>query len=281
MDITVIGAVLGASLLHASWHALVKATGNSVIALAGMNLVSALVALGLTPFVDLPSRLVFLVIGASVLLHGGYKIGLAALYLRADLGQAYPMARGLTPIMATLLGLVALGQWPQAPVLIGILLVSAGLVALGRERVGRRITLAMLAVATVTGLCVAAYSVLDAYAIHLNGDWLGFTVWLVLCDSLTFVAYTVATQGRKAVLASWLQGWASVIATGLFGCVSFGVFLWALGRAPVGPVTALRETSVLFAAVLGAAVLKESATWLRYAAALSVMAGIVTIAVFR
>jgi drug/metabolite transporter (DMT)-like permease len=281
MDPLVIGAVLAASLLHASWHALVKSTTNRLTALAGMNLVAAAAALCLLPFVRMPSGFVFLIIAASVVLHVGYKVGLAALYVRADLGQAYPMARGLTPIMATVLGFVALGELPHASVLFGIALVSAGLLALARENVARRVTLRMLAVAALTGLSVAAYSVLDAYGIRLNGDWLGFTVWLVLCDCLTFLAYVFAVQGPRAVVTEWAERWGRVIVSGLFGIVSFGVFLWALGRAPVGGVTALRETSVLFAAVLGATVLKEASTWWRYAAAVSVMAGVVAIAVFR
>ncbi|HTY68742.1 MAG TPA: DMT family transporter [Alphaproteobacteria bacterium] len=281
MDPLVIGAVLAASLLHASWHALVKSTADRLTALAGMNLVAGVVALGLIPFVRVPSGFVFLVIAASVVLHVGYKVGLAALYVRADLGQAYPMARGLTPVMATLLGFLTLGELPRPSVLVGVALVSAGLLALTRENVARRVTARMLAVAAVTGLCVAAYSVLDAYGIRVSGDWFGFTVWLVLCDCATFLAYTFAAQGIRPVVSAWHERWGRVIVSGLFGIVSFGVFLWALGRAPVGGVTALRETSVLFAAILGTAFLKEAATWMRYAAAVSVMAGIVAIAVFR
>lgn len=281
MDVTVIGALLGASLLHASWHALVKSTADRVIALAGMNVVAAVPALCALPFVTPPLPLVFVIIAASVALHVGYKIGLASLYVRADLGQAYPLARGLTPIMATLLGLLALGEWPSPSVLAGVALVSAGLLALARENVHRRITRATLAVGAVTGICVAAYSVLDAYAIRLNGDWLGFTAWLVLCDSAVFIGYTLLQRGRRTVLAAWRQRWGAVTVSGAFGVTSFSVFVWALGRAPVGGVTALRETSVLFAAILGTVVLREASTWLRYAAAVSVMAGIATISMFR
>ena len=281
MDPLVIGAVLAASLLHASWHALVKSTTDRLTALAGMNLVAGVVVLVLLPFVRVPSAVVFAVIAASVVLHVGYKVGLAALYVRADLGQAYPMARGLTPVMATLLGFLTLGEMPRPSVLVGIALVSAGLLALTRENVARRVTARMLAVAALTGLCVAAYSVLDAYGIRVSGDWFGFTVWLVLCDCATFLAYTFAVQGMSPVVSAWHERCGVVIVSGVFGMVSFGVFLWALGRAPVGGVSALRETSVLFAAILGATLLKEASTWLRYAAAVSVMAGVVAIAVLR
>lgn len=281
MDVTVIGAVLTASLLHASWHALVKSTGDRLVALAGMNAVSTLAAIVALPFVSPPPAIGFLIIAGSVVLHCGYKIGLASLYVRADLSQAYPLARGLTPIMAALLGLVVLGEWPSRSAGLGILLVSIGLFALTREKIGRHVSLWTLLAAAVTGLCVAAYSVVDAYAIRLTGDWFGFTVWLVLCDGTAFLAYVFLVQGRTTVLAAWNEGWGRVILSGGFGVVSFSVFLWALGRAPVGAVSALRETSVLFAAVLGATVLRETASWLRYAAAISVMAGVITIAVFR
>lgn len=281
MDIRVIGAVLAASLLHASWHALVKSTGDRLVALAGMNVVSTLAAVCALPFVSRPPAIVFLIIAGSVLLHSGYKVGLASLYVRADLSQAYPLARGLTPIMAALLGLVALGEWPSRSAMVGILLVSAGLFALTREKIGRHVSLWTVLVASITGLCVAAYSVVDAYAIRLTGDWLGFTVWLVLCDGSAFLVYVFLVQGQTTVLASWKDGWGRVIASGGFGVVSFSVFLWALGRAPVGAVTALRETSVLLAAMLGALVLKETASWLRYVAAASVTAGVITIALFR
>jgi drug/metabolite transporter (DMT)-like permease len=280
LDLIVIAAMLAASLLHATWHALVKSSGDRVIALAGMNLVSGVVAMAVVPFVALPSPAAFAVIGFSVLLHVGYKIGLAGLYHRADLGQAYPLARGLTPVMATLLGLVVLGEWPRVPVMLGVGLVSLGVLALAIERGERRLGAATFGSAASTGLTVAAYSVVDAYGVRLNGDWLGFTAWLVLCDCTAFLAYAFATRGG-AVLARWRLGWGKVVVSGLLGIGSFGVFMWALGRAPVGGVSALRETSVLFAAILGTVALGEPATWLRHAAAVLVTAGVMAIAAAR
>lgn len=272
--------MLAASLLHATWHALVKSSGDRVIALAGMNLVSGAVALAVAPFVALPSPAAFAVIAFSVLLHVGYKIGLAGLYHRADLGQAYPLARGLTPIMATMLGLMALGEWPLPPVMLGVALVSLGVLALAVERGERRVGAATLGIAALTGFTVAAYSVVDAYGVRLNGDWLGFTAWLIVSDCAAFLAYAFATRGT-AVLATWRQGWGKVLVSGLLGIGSFGVFMWALGRAPVGGVSALRETSVLFAAILGTVALGEPATWWRHAAAILVTAGVMAIAALR
>jgi drug/metabolite transporter (DMT)-like permease len=275
MDPLVAAAVLAASLLHAAWHALVKSSGDQVVALAGMNLVSGAVALALIPLTSPLPRVAYAVIAGSVLLHVGYKLALARLYLRADLGQAYPLARGLTPVMAALLAFIALGELSAPLALAGICLVCAGIASLAFER--RGITPGVVGAAAAAGVAVAAYSVVDAYGIRLSGDWFSFTVWLVLLDSAAFVSYTLATRGAGATRA-WKNGWGRVLVSGCLGVGAFGVFMWALGRAPVGPVTALRETSVLFAAMIGALILRERTTWKRYAAAVAVMVGVGVIA---
>jgi drug/metabolite transporter (DMT)-like permease len=276
MDILVVAAILAASLLHASWHALVKSTGDRVLALAGMNTVSAATALMLLPLAKPLPVPAYGVIAGSVLLHVGYKLALARLYDRADLGQAYPLARGLTPLMAALLGFAVLGEAPGLAGAAGIALVCAGLVLLAFEG-GRRLTVAAFALAAGAGLAVAGYSVVDAYGIRLAGDWLSFTIWLVLLDGAAFVLYALATR-RAAALRSWAAAPGRTLASGVLGVISFGVFMWALGQAPVGQVSALRETSVLFAALIGALFLGERANWQRYAAAAAVATGVGVIA---
>lgn len=280
MDPGVAAAVLAASLLHASWHALVKSSGDRVVALAGMSVVSGAVALGVIPFVRLPTALAAAVIAGSVLLHGGYKLALAHLYARADLSQAYPVARGLTPVIATGFGLFFLGEFPASMGLLGIIAIAAGVAGLMLERRAERMRLSTLGAAVAAGTAVAAYSVLDAYGVRVNGDWLGFTAWLVACDSAAFSAYAVATRG-SAARRIWRREWGRTLVSGLLGIAAFGVFMWALGRAQVGPVTALRETSVIFAAILGAMLLKERMSAVRWMCAAAVMAGAVAISLSR
>jgi len=280
MDPAVVLVILLAALLHATWHALVKSSGDRIVALAGMNLVSGLAALACLPFLALPRPAAFAIIAGSVFLHVGYKIGLAGLYQRADLGQAYPLARGVTPVFATLLGLAALGERPSPALLLGIGLISLGVVLLARERAERPLTAGSLAIAAATGLSVAAYSIVDAWGVRLNGDWLGFTAWLIVCDTAAFLGYAFAVRGR-AVLGAWREGMGRVLVSGLLGIGSFGAFLWALSRAPVGGVAALRETSVIFAAILGVAVLGERPTALRHVATALVAVGVITMAVAR
>ena len=279
MELSVVIAMIAASLLHASWHALVKTSDDQVVALAGMNLVSGAVAFGVLPLVASISGIASAVIAGSVVLHFAYKLALARLYVHADLGQAYPLARGITPLFACGLAFAVLGETPPTVAIAGLLLVSAGLLALGLDP-GARPRLQTLVAALLAGGAVAAYSVVDAYGVRAAGDWAAFTAWLVAADSSVFVAYALATRS-EACLRSWQRHWRRVCASGLFGVVSFCVFMWALGCAPVGPVTALRETSVMFAALIGIAMLRERASTHRLAAAACVTGGVVLIAIAR
>jgi drug/metabolite transporter (DMT)-like permease len=280
MDLVVALAVLAASLLHATWHALIKSSGDQVASLAGMNLVAGVAALSALPFVSIPAPMVFAVIAGSVLLHAGYKIALASLYRNADLGQAYPIARGLVPIVATIFGLLVLRELPSPTVLAGIALISLGIVALILEKTAKRLSTLAVVPALLVGTTVAAYSVVDAYGVRRNGDWLGFTAWLVALDCTVFMGYAFLMRGRSMV-ATWRSDPVRTFGSGCLGLASFGVFIWALGHAPVGAVSALRETSVIFAAVIGALFLREPATWRRYAAATTVMLGVIVIAASR
>jgi len=280
MDVLVALAVLAASLLHASWHALIKSSGDRVASLAGMNLVAGVAACAALPFVSVPGLAVFVVIAGSVVLHAGYKIALASLYGKADLGQAYPIARGLVPIMATLLGTVVLRELPGPVLLSGIALISLGIMALFVEKSAKPLAPSVLVPALLVGTTVAAYSVVDAYGVRLHGDWLGFTAWLVVLDCAAFVGYAWILRGSR-LAAAWKADRLRTIGSGFLGLASFAVFMWALARAPVGAVAALRETSVIFAALLGALVLGEAATWRRYAAAATVMLGVIVVSAAR
>jgi drug/metabolite transporter (DMT)-like permease len=223
---------------------------------------------------------VFAIIAGSVLLHASYKIALASLYAKAEFGQAYPIARGLAPIMATLFGLFVLRELPRPAMLGGTVLISLGIMALFLEKTVRRLSTAAIVPALLVGITVAAYSVVDAYGVRRNGDWLGFTAWLVALDCTVFMGYAFLVRGRS-MIATWRSDPVRTFGSGCLGLASFAVFIWALGRAPVGAVSALRETSVIFAAVIGALFLREQATWRRYAAAATVMLGVIVVSAAR
>jgi drug/metabolite transporter (DMT)-like permease len=280
IDAPTIVLMLLAGLLHASWHSLVKYGGDQILVLAGMGLVAAAAAACALPLLPLPAAPVWPVIAGSVVLHVGYKLALARSYTFGDLGQAYPMARGLVPLFSTAIAFAALSQAPSTIQMLGIALVSAGLIWLAthsiRGGVDRRLFLAAIA----AGLTVAGYSVVDAYGTRRNGDWMSFTAWLIVCDALTFAALVSCFKGRRLWVELWRHRTRMLISGGL-GLLSFSVFLWALSHSPVGAISALRESSVLFATVLGIVAYRERASAHKIAAAALIVTGLVVIATAR
>lgn len=278
METSVILALLGAALLHASWHALIKNSGDQLIGLAGMNIFSAGVALIALPFVSVPDSRVWAILALSVLLHNGYKVGLARLYRHAELSQAYPLARGFCPILATLIAFFALGEIPTALQLFGIVLISGGILAMRLDDRDLRPGMALLFTAFVTGFMVAAYTVLDAYGARISGDWRSFLVWLMFVDGLAFVGLISLLRGRTLWLTVGRE-WRLTLVSGFLGVTAFSVFLWALSRGLTGGVSALRETSVLFASLIGILVYRERYSTRKLAGILCITAGIVIFAI--
>jgi drug/metabolite transporter (DMT)-like permease len=280
LDSLTIGLMLTAALLHASWHALVKSGTDQIAVLAGMGLVAALVAACALPFVATPSASVWLIIAGSVGLHLGYKLGLAKSYGLGDLGQAYPLARGLVPLFATVIAFLFLGQQPSTFQMAGILIVSLGLMWLAVHSIRGGVDQRIFIAAAIAGLAVAGYSTVDAYGTRIAGDWVSFTAWLVFVDSGSFfvLIYLIKRDALWTELWTWR---ARTLASGLFGVTSFSVFLWALSRSPVGPVSALREASVLFATLIGMTFYREPRSWHRIGAAATIVLGLIVIAAMR
>lgn len=274
MDSTVVAMLLLAALLHASWHALIKTAGDRLAGLAGMNIVSTAVSLALLPLVTVPAAAVWPVLLFSVVLHNLYKVGLAQVYRHGDLSQAYPIARGISPLIATVIAWGVLGEVLEAGQMVGVGLVSVGLIAIGMERRGGALSPALLVSAGLTGCLVAAYSVVDAYGTRVSGDWVSYAVWLVALDGGVFVAVMSRLRGR-ALWSIVGREWRRTLISGLLGVGAFGVFLWALSRGAVGGVSALRETSVLFASLIGIFVLKERWSVPRLSGAMLITLGII------
>jgi len=280
VDLLTIALMLFAGLLHASWHALVKSGADQTANLAGMGLVASVAAMATIPFVPTPPPVIWPVLVVSAALHVGYKLCVANAYASADLGQAFPLARGAVPLFATAIAFVTLGQTLDVEQCAGIALISGGLVLLTLERLRGSFNGALLVATTGAGLAVAAYSVVDSYGTRLSGSWIGFTAWLVVLDNVTFLLVGRLIRGQ-ALWATLFAMKRRVIASGLLGLISFGVFMWALSRNPVGSVSALRESSVLFAILIGVLLHQERLSARRISAGILIVMGIVTIAVSK
>lgn len=277
MDSLTVTLMLAAGLLHASWHSLVKSGGDQIGVLAGMGIVAGLVAVAALPFLPAPPPAIWPLLVLSVALHVAYKLCLTSAYAQGEFGQAFPLARGMIPLFATAIAFASLGQVPTGGQCIGIGLVSGGLLVLSLERLRGPAPQRLIAAAAGAGAAVACYSVVDAYGTRLYGDWAGFTAWLIILDNVAFLAVTRMLRGPTfwASLAAMRM---RVLVSGVLGLVSFCVFLWALSRSPVGAVTALRETSVLFAVLIGTALHQELLSLQRIAGAACILAGVISIA---
>jgi drug/metabolite transporter (DMT)-like permease len=274
MDLLTVALMLAAALLHAGWHSLVKAGADQLTTLAGMGIVASIAAVAALPFVPLPPPYIWPVLAASVALHVGYKLCLCQAYAHGDLSEAFPLARGMVPLFATLLALAMLGQVPTPGQGLGIAAVSAGLLAVMRHG---RANWRLWSAAAGAGLAVACYSVLDAYGVRRFGSWIGFTAWLIVLDNVVFLTFSRTLRGAGLWRALAMTKW-RIIASGALGLASFCVFLWALSRGPVGAVAALRETSMLFAIALGVLLHREALSAARLAGAVLMILGVLAIA---
>jgi len=275
MSLGVTLAVLGAALLHASWNAMLKGGSDMTLDMANVVAGSALVVVPLLPFVPLPEPASWPYIAASIVIHIGYYTALVGTYRAGDLSHGYPLMRGVAPLLVAGFGAAVLGELPGVWMWIGILLISGGVI--GIAFIGgasflhnRRATAWALANAAL----IAAYTLVDGTGVRLAGSPERYAVWMFFFDGFPYVLI-VAWLRRADLLPYVRDHWWRGLAGGAFAVVAYAIALWAMTRAPIAAVAALRETSVIFAAVLGSWFLKEPFGRARVAGATAVVLGVV------
>lgn len=267
-------AVLGAGFLHAGWNALLKSApgGDPLLDTATVVAGSGLCGLALLPLVPLPDPAAWKFMAASAAIHFVYYLTLAQAYRLGDLSFAYPLMRGAAPLLTTVLGVVFLREWPATQVLAGIALICGGIVGIAFVRPHRH-PRGAAGWALLNAAVIALYTLVDGAGARASGHALAYVAWLTFLEGLPFLAWIGARRGRPA--ADYIvRGWRRGLLAGAGSVAAYGIVLWAMTHAPVAAVAALRETSVLFAAVIGAVVLREGFGVGRLAGAASVVAGI-------
>ncbi|MDJ0944959.1 MAG: EamA family transporter [Kiloniellales bacterium] len=257
MSTTVFLAVLAAALLHAGWNALVKGGGDKHLNMTAVVLGSLPIALGLLAFVPAPARESWGYLAAGVALHAGYHVFLLFSYRIGELTQVYPIARGSAPLLVAGVSVLFLGV-PLTPAeTLAVLVIAAGVMstALVRRSDGLRNPQAAL-LAVVTGGFIAAYSLVDGNGARLAGTALGFYCWLTIGNVILFAAFIACTQ-PGLLLAVPLRAKQVFLLGGAATFIAYALVIWAFTQAPIALVAALRETSILFALVIGVGVLKE------------------------
>jgi drug/metabolite transporter (DMT)-like permease len=267
-------AVLGAGLLHAGWNALLKAApgGDPMLDTASIIAGSAVCALAALPWVGLPAAAAWKFVAMSSTIHFAYYVTLAQAYRHGDLSFAYPLMRGTAPLLVAVLGIVFLHELPTAQVTVGIVLICAGIVSIAfvrRERHPR----AAAAWAFANAVIIALYTLVDGAGARASGNPVAYVTWLIFLEGLPFLAWIGWRRGPPA-FAYLRRGWRRGLLGGACSLAAYGIVLFAMTRAPGAAVAALRETSVIFAALIGAVWLKEGFGAMRLAGAASVVIGV-------
>ena len=277
METYVFFTVLFGALCHAGWNALLKIKLDPFSAMALIAVASALLVIPVVPFVGVPRAAAWPWVFASVAFHLGYFIALTEAYRTGDMGQVYPIARGSAPLMTALVSTLVVGEMIGIRGWLGVLMLVAGVFLLslygGR---GLRIDRRAVAFALATAVTICGYSVVDGVGARTAGNPHAYTVWLFLLDGLMMLVFVLLRRGH-AVLRDFGHFWKSGLIGGVLSLAAYWIAIWAMTVAPIALVAALRETSVLFAAVIAVVVLKEPLQRPRVIAAIMIVTGLVLI----
>lgn len=272
MPLSIIAVVLFAALLHATWNAVIKSGRDKFLDATVIAVGAGIAAALVLPFLPLPDRASWPFILISSAIHVAYYSLLAAAYRTGDLSVAYPLMRGTAPLVVTLASGFVLAEPLTGVAYLGVLLISCGIFGLMLSG-GRKGALAPAAFALANALVIACYTMLDGTGVRLSGHAAAYTCWLTLLTPIPLVVISLCHSPCE-LAAHLRQRWPTGLLGGSLSLAAYSLSLWAMTRAPIALVAALRETSILFGVVIASSVLKERLGIPRYAAALLVVAGV-------
>jgi drug/metabolite transporter (DMT)-like permease len=265
-------AVLGAAVTHATWNAIAHGIKDQTLAFALIGVGGIVVAIPLVIVAAMPRAGAWPYLAGSIAIHVFYNLLLMRCYRYGEFGQVYPLARGISPVVVTILAAVFVHEHLALLQVGGVLVVSAGLATL--VFAGRRPGRAAFLAAVGTGLTIAAYTTVDGVGVRLSASPVGYIGWLMLLQSLCVPMFALARR-RDVVLKQPPRVLAAGLAAGALSVLAYGLVLWAQTRGALAPIAALRETSVIFGAVIATLVFREPFGRTRVAATVIVVAGIV------
>ena len=283
LTLPVTAAVLFGALLHASWNALIKSATDKSLDTALIHVMGAVVALPLLLLAGLPPPSSLPYLAASIIIHIGYYIALAGAYKHGDLGLTYPIMRGLAPLLVAIASGIVIGEALSLPGWLGVLGISGGVLLLGLSRAAfaNSAHRAALGFALSNAVIIAVYTVVDGLGVRVavehGGTALQYVSALFLIDGIPYFIFVMSQRKAQQRVEAWAymrKRWPLALMGTLASLGSYGIALWAMTQAPVATVAALREVSVLFAALLGALLLKEAFGLQRGAGTLLIVAGI-------
>jgi drug/metabolite transporter (DMT)-like permease len=272
--------VLLAAAMHATWNALIKIDGDRFTVVCWLAIVQSTIVLVVAPFLEMPSGVVWFWIILSGALHAAYKIFLSQAYQHGDLSQVYPLARGTAPLLTTLVAFLFLAEDLPKLTVLGILVIGLGIISMAFKggQPGQRLQTKTIILALCTSLLITSYTTVDGYGARLAVSPHSFFVYMHMVDGVIMISAMVLFR-RKTALSVLGQEWKRCALGGFFSVGAYWIAIWAMTKAPIAAVAALRETSVLIAVIIGVVFMKEKLTVWRCAAVAMILFGVVLLRV--
>lgn len=274
MTVWVLVAVMAAAFMHATWNALIKLGTSKLTSMLILTVVQGGFGLIIAQTRPMPDPHVWLWLLASGVFHSAYKLFLAYAYEQGDLSRVYPIARGTAPMVVLVISALFLADkiagWEYVGIIIlglGILLMARGVFSSGESR-------KLLPFALGSAMATAGYSIVDGLGAREAGDAVAYVGWLFALDAVFFTPCCLALRGRSVLQANrkaWIMG--SIAAVFSYG--AYAIAVWAMTVAPIALVAALRETSILFAVLIGAVAFGEKMNLQKGIAAALIVAGVI------
>jgi drug/metabolite transporter (DMT)-like permease len=275
MNSGVMAAVLFAAILHALWNSIVKSGDDKFATATIVCLWCGLIAFGAALPLPAPAPESWPFVGASAITHVVYFLLVGRLYRNADLSAAYPIMRGAAPLLAAIGAWLYLGEGLDLATACGVALLIGGVFWMAAEGLRRGgVDRAALLAALVNSAVIALYSLIDGAGARLSGHAFAYNAWADAMTAILFAPLILLLRGRGFALVL-VREWRRGLIGGAAAFFAYAIVVWAMTQAPIGVVAALRETSVIFAAIIGAVVLHENLKAPRYAAAAFIAAGVI------
>lgn len=276
MTLTVFLAVLGAALLHASWNAAIKTGANKQSSMMILTIGQGIIGFLVVVWMPWPQADVWPWLIASGVVHMFYQLFLAYAYEQGDLSRVYPISRGSAPLMVLIFSLFFLSDTITRSELFGVAVLGLGIVLMARGALMSGENLRLIPFALGAAIATAAYTIIDGLGARIMGAPVAYVGWLLLMSGFFYVPAALVLKGR-AVLRASRHDWTVGIAAAAASLVAYTIAVWAMTQAPIALVAALRETSILFAVLIGWIIFGERMnTGKAIAAALIVLGGVLT-----
>jgi drug/metabolite transporter (DMT)-like permease len=273
---SVLIAVLGGAVLHAGWNAIAHGIADGLVGFTLIGLAHTGVSAVVVLVTGLPQPAAWPFIVASAGVHVVYQLTLMASYQLGEFSQVYPLARGTSPWLVAVISMTAFDQHLPLMQLAGILVISSGIISL--VFVGgppRRVQLPALVAACGTGVLIATYTLIDSVGVHTT-QVLEYAGWLFLLEGPVVPLAALAIR-RGSLLGQLRPSLLTGLVGGIVSLAAYGLVLWALTQGVAAPIAALRETSIIVGALIGATIFKERLGHLRAVASVAVVMGVVMI----